>query len=435
ETEEDKKIDLGIQIQIINRDISVINQQEREENLRHLELKLRIANQRLEQVTENFEQEGKTEEQIKNDASVQQLTRLIAGFESATEQEETAYESHRTEAAEARQQAEILKFEKNNYFLRSVAVMTALLKGYREFSGLAQLSSLFINDEELDKRRNQIDEQFCESILFGGTKCWTSKICDGYIDTTPQGSTLITKGPSKTPFGFVHLEAEKSLPMHTVQEGRKTTLFQYKVTYSITNPLDKPMFYNLEFASTDKTVKIFTEDKIIEKETFDGKLGSDALIPPLSKTDYTSICLTWTPAITSFDGKRETRFCVPISQYEGAATKPYGQTTTVPVTGKQVTIQGFRYSPNIITIDEGESITWTNQDDTGHTVTIMQGPETFDSGEIAPGQQFSYTFTKPGTYSYECSIHTAMKGSIRVNPEAVRPTTPTPEKKEDFRNF
>ena len=348
---------------------------------------------------------------------------------------EREYENARQEAAEARQQAEILKFEKNNFLLKFVAVATSLLKAYREFAGLATLGSLFIDDEELDKRRNQIDERFCDSILFGGVKCWTSKICDGYIDTEPGGSALIARGLARTPFGFAHIEAEKSLPIKTVEEGRKVTLVQYKVTYSLTNPLDKPLFYNVEFSSQDKTVKVFGEDVTVGEGLSDGRLGGSALIPPLSSTDYTSVCLTWAPAITSFDGKRESRFCVPISQYEGAATRPYEQATTVSVAGKQVTIQGFRYSPNIITIDEGESITWTNQDDTPHTVTVTQGPETFDSGELAAGQQFSFTFTKPGTYSYECNIHTAMKGSIHVKPAAAAQPTTAPEKKEDFRQF
>lgn len=345
------------------------------------------------------------------------------------------YENARQEAAQAEQQIEILRFEREKWYINIVQVMTGLLKGYREYAGLATLGSLFIDDEELDKRRNQIDQQFCDSILFGGVKCWTSKICDGYIDTTPGGSALIAAGPAQTPFGFAHIEAEKSLPIYTVEGGKKVTLYQYKVTYALTNPLDKAMFYNVEFASQDKTAKAFGEDITVGEGLSDGRLGGQSLIPPLSATDYTSVCLTWTPAITSFDGKRENKFCVPISQYEGAATKPYEQAITVSVAGKQVTIQGFRYSPNIITIDEGESVTWTNQDDTAHTVTITQGQETFDSAEIAPGQQFSYTFTKPGTYSYECTIHTAMKGSIHVKPAAAAQPTPTAEKKEDFKFF
>jgi len=70
------------------------------------------------------------------------------------------------------------------------------------------------------------------------------------------------------------------------------------------------------------------------------------------------------------------------------------------------------------TIKAGTTITFIN-DDTDHSHNIVSGtrvqPTTqFFSGTLAPGQQWSYTFTTPGVYPYFCSIHPGMDGEITV---------------------
>ncbi|MBI4147999.1 cupredoxin family copper-binding protein [Candidatus Woesearchaeota archaeon] len=200
------------------------------------------------------------------------------------------------------------------------------------------------------------------------------------------------------------------------------------------------MSYNVEFSGEGKSVKAFGEDKIIPDGASDGRLGGDALIPPISTTNYNQVCLVWNPKITSFDGKQEGRFCVPISQYEGAATRPFAEeNATVPGApgANAVTIQNFRFSPNIMTINVGDSITWTNQDDALHTVSTTDGPESFDSGNLAKGQTFRKTFTKAGSYSYQCNNHPSMKGSITVKESGAAPGAPPAPapKREDFSGF
>ena len=59
-------------------------------------------------------------------------------------------------------------------------------------------------------------------------------------------------------------------------------------------------------------------------------------------------------------------------------------------------------------------MTWTNEDDVPHTVTIKSGPESFDSGTLQKGATFEHTFTKPGTYEYKCSIHPSMSATVVV---------------------
>lgn len=81
-----------------------------------------------------------------------------------------------------------------------------------------------------------------------------------------------------------------------------------------------------------------------------------------------------------------------------------------------VAISGFAFSPSSVTFPASNSVTvtWTNHDGVTHTVTSDVGGQ-FDSGNISSGSTFSMTFPTKGTYSYHCSIHTYMKGTITVN--------------------
>ena len=78
-----------------------------------------------------------------------------------------------------------------------------------------------------------------------------------------------------------------------------------------------------------------------------------------------------------------------------------------------VTIQGDAFTPSSLTVKVGDTVTWINNDNHDHTVTSDNG--TFNSGNIANGSTFSFTFNTAGTYSYNCSIHTSMTGTIVVN--------------------
>ena len=87
-------------------------------------------------------------------------------------------------------------------------------------------------------------------------------------------------------------------------------------------------------------------------------------------------------------------------------------TTSGNSAGAQVVLKGFAFDPASITIKAGESVTWTNQDSPTHTITADNGE--FDSGNIASGAKYSFTFAKAGTYPYHCSIHPSMKGTVVV---------------------
>lgn len=79
-----------------------------------------------------------------------------------------------------------------------------------------------------------------------------------------------------------------------------------------------------------------------------------------------------------------------------------------------VVIENFAFSPAEINVKVGDTVVWTQRDDVKHTATSVDGPESFDSGLLAKGQSFSYTFTKAGTYNYICTPHPRMKGKVVV---------------------
>jgi plastocyanin len=80
--------------------------------------------------------------------------------------------------------------------------------------------------------------------------------------------------------------------------------------------------------------------------------------------------------------------------------------------GDAVTIQNFAFGPASLSVAAGSTVTWTNSDSTGHTVTADDA--SFDSTTIARGSTFSQTFDTAGTFAYHCSIHPNMTGTIEV---------------------
>ena len=87
-------------------------------------------------------------------------------------------------------------------------------------------------------------------------------------------------------------------------------------------------------------------------------------------------------------------------------------TTAPAANGNSITIANFAFAPATLTVKVGTKVTWTNNDSATHTVTADQGA--FDSGDLPTGQSFSFTFTKAGTYSYHCAIHSSMVATIVV---------------------
>lgn len=76
------------------------------------------------------------------------------------------------------------------------------------------------------------------------------------------------------------------------------------------------------------------------------------------------------------------------------------------------------YAPDNITVVIGvnNTVTWENDDPAAHTVTSTAAPpgESFNSGNMAPGTEFTHTFAEAGTYQYHCQYHGWMTGMVVV---------------------
>ena len=83
-------------------------------------------------------------------------------------------------------------------------------------------------------------------------------------------------------------------------------------------------------------------------------------------------------------------------------------------TATEVKIDNFSYGPATVTVAAGTTVTWTNHDDIPHTVVSVDEPKAFKSKVMDTDEKFSYTFTKAGTFTYFCSIHPKMTGTIVV---------------------
>jgi plastocyanin len=97
-----------------------------------------------------------------------------------------------------------------------------------------------------------------------------------------------------------------------------------------------------------------------------------------------------------------------------AAPPAPGDTSAAARTGPTVNagMKSLAFQPSRIEIAVGTTVVWTNGDQVQHTVTAVD--RSFDSGNMAPGATWRYTFTKPGTYPFFCVVHPFMKGVVVV---------------------
>jgi plastocyanin len=77
-----------------------------------------------------------------------------------------------------------------------------------------------------------------------------------------------------------------------------------------------------------------------------------------------------------------------------------------------VKMVNFTYSPDPLTVPVGTTVRWVNYDDDQHNV--VSDDKSFKSKLLDKNQEYSYTFTKKGTYRYICSIHPKMVGKVTV---------------------
>ena len=93
-------------------------------------------------------------------------------------------------------------------------------------------------------------------------------------------------------------------------------------------------------------------------------------------------------------------------------TTPTPTSVAVSIVAGARTLGSNAYTPNPTSITVGSTVTWTNNDTLTHTVTSDSGA--FDSGSLAPGAKFTFTFLTRGTFAYHCTPHPGMVASVVV---------------------
>jgi plastocyanin len=79
----------------------------------------------------------------------------------------------------------------------------------------------------------------------------------------------------------------------------------------------------------------------------------------------------------------------------------------------EIRVDNFTFNPDTVTVPLNSAVTWVNKDDIPHVIASTDGM--FKSKALDTDQQYSFTFTKAGTYPYFCAIHPKMVGKIVVH--------------------
>jgi LPXTG-motif cell wall-anchored protein len=101
---------------------------------------------------------------------------------------------------------------------------------------------------------------------------------------------------------------------------------------------------------------------------------------------------------------------------DAPAAKQKDKPLAIAAASTGVTISDFKFTPGSTTVNVGDTVTWSNNGPTGHSATATDG--SFDTGILQKGSSGSHTFAQAGTFSYFCTPHPFMKGTIVVQAAA-----------------
>lgn len=86
--------------------------------------------------------------------------------------------------------------------------------------------------------------------------------------------------------------------------------------------------------------------------------------------------------------------------------------TTAFAADVTIDIRNYKFTPAEVTIHPGDKVTWINHDDAPHT--IAEKDKAFRSAALDTGDKFTHAFDKTGNYTYFCTLHTQMTGTVIV---------------------
>jgi plastocyanin len=156
-------------------------------------------------------------------------------------------------------------------------------------------------------------------------------------------------------------------------------------------------------AGQTAVVIVFEHNGGIGCETYNLRInpcdvGGPTVTPGATMTSTPTTAATNTSTVTAVASNTTVATVVPTGT-------PCAVTETVDIID-------FEFVPQEQTINVGDTIMWTNSGSFDHTTT--SDTAVWDSGNMSPGDDFSFTFNTPGVYTYHCEIHPTMTGTITV---------------------
>jgi plastocyanin len=146
-------------------------------------------------------------------------------------------------------------------------------------------------------------------------------------------------------------------------------------------------------------------------------LAMAALMAACAPKNNSTDAVTLSPVITDEMASMEASSGPSEETPSTPASNEAATATSAPIpSGKvfDVEISGFAFDQNTITIKIGDTVTWTNHDDSPHSVVADDG--SFKSNSLKNDASFSQTFETAGTFSYHCGFHASMTGTVIVEP-------------------
>lgn len=100
-------------------------------------------------------------------------------------------------------------------------------------------------------------------------------------------------------------------------------------------------------------------------------------------------------------------------------TDAYGESNAEAVSGSSVVVEmkNLRFVPQGIKVSVGTTVTWRNEDPVAHNVRQILS-EFLSPDTVKPGQTFTYTFDRPGTFRYQCTFHHPDMNGVVIVEEA-----------------
>jgi plastocyanin len=99
----------------------------------------------------------------------------------------------------------------------------------------------------------------------------------------------------------------------------------------------------------------------------------------------------------------------------GGSAKPQSGGSGGAKAGTKVSMKDIKFVPMNVTIKQGQTVEWTNNDSVTHNVTKESGPgPEFKSANLNGGDTYKFTFKTAGKFDYVCTIHPNQTGSVTV---------------------